>query len=262
MGPRMSGPTWLTHTLGHTKHGEDTGPEAYADEPEGIVGGSYANPGEFPYQVSLRVDRQHICGGSLISNRHVVTAAHCVYNIVSAPYNNVEIVTGSTSLYRGGQTHRVKSVYYHSQYVPSASQSWVNDVAVIILAAPLTVNAYQRPITFATTCPEPGSVCILSGWGKVSANGPISPDLKKAYCTVLSGSECQAHHKEYIFASQLCTRAKVGIGACQGDSGGPLVVNGVLHGIVSWVYPCAVGVPDVYTKVCAHSQFIQQMLAY
>lgn len=109
--------------------------ETFADEPEAIVGGQPAGLGEFPWQVSLNVNGQHICGGSIIAPTKILTAAHCVKGIVSPPYSNFRIATGNLRATQG-QKHSVSSVRIHPNYVDSVSQSWVNDVAVITVSRP------------------------------------------------------------------------------------------------------------------------------
>jgi len=107
--------------------------ETFADEPEAIVGGQRASPGEFPWQCSINVNGRHICGCSIIAPNKILTAAHCLYDIVSPPYNNLRILTGNININQG-ESHAVASARIHPHYVPSGSQSWVNDVAVITVS--------------------------------------------------------------------------------------------------------------------------------
>ncbi|KAL2718150.1 chymotrypsin-1-like [Vespula squamosa] len=233
--------------------------EAYAEAPERIVGGSRAAVGEFPHQVSLRVNKNHICGGSIISSRHIVTAAHCVNNwIVPNPYYSV--VSGTNYLNSGGQVHNVASVTVHPKYVGTSQTSWVNDVAVLTLVSTMVFNDLQRPIALLNTEVPNDSLLRLSGWGRIYANGPISNALLKADLYAKNNNICQRQHTLVIYPSHICALNQRGIGACQGDSGGPLTYNGKLAGIVSWVIPCAVGIPDVFTKVSSHITFIRNAM--
>nr|XP_012215858.1 PREDICTED: transmembrane protease serine 9-like [Linepithema humile] len=235
--------------------------QTFADEPEAIVGGQPAALGEFPWQVSLNVNGRHVCGGSIIAPNKILTAAHCIKGVVSPPYNNLRIVTG-TVVATQGQSYAVQGVRLHPQYVDSVSQSWVNDIAVITLAGSITYNQNQRNIPLATSPPAPGTLCTLSGWGLTSANGRLSPNLLKMNQAIVSKSTCQnAHRGQPIYDSHLCALNQRGIGACQGDSGGPFVCNGQQYGVTSWVLPCAVGVPDAYTSVYHHLNFIRSSSA-
>ena len=231
--------------------------QTFADEPEAIVGGQTASPGEFPWQVSLNVDGGHICGGSIIAPTKILTAAHCVEGIVRPPYNNLRIVTGSLEPTKG-QFHRVKSVRVHPGYKDSVEYAWVNDIAVITLQAPIEYNRYQSPIALTDSQPAPGTLCTLSGWGQISTHGPLARTLLKMSQSVVSLSDCQKRHYDMpLTNSHLCTYNRRGIGACSGDSGGPLVANGKQVGVTSWVLPCAAGEPDVYTNVYHHLNFIR-----
>ncbi|XP_047347015.1 chymotrypsin-1-like [Vespa velutina] len=234
--------------------------EACAEAPERIVGGSRAAIGEFPYQVSLRVNGNHICGGSIISSRHVVTAAHCVNNWVNIPNPYYTIVTGTIYLGNSGQTHNIASVTVHPRYIGTSQTSWINDVAVLALEEPINFNIYQKPIPLLETEIPDNSLLHLSGWGKIYANGPISNVLLKANMYSTNNNVCQKQHSLTIYQSHICALNHKGIGACQGDSGGPLTYDGQLAGIVSWVIPCAVGVPDVFTKVSSHVAFIRNAM--
>lgn len=75
----------------------------------------------------------------------------------------------------------------------------------------------------------------------------------------MPNDECRDGHPVYgdfIFDSKICTFTQVGQGTCMGDSGGPLVVGNFVVGITSWVIPCALGYPDVYTRVSSFADWI------
>ena len=97
------------------------------------VGGSYAQPGEFPYMVSLQQNGRFFCGGSLISARHVLTAAHCVYAIVKnrVPQQTLRVEVGTNRL-GSGIRYGIRRVSYHSNYVHSATPYYYpNDISVV-----------------------------------------------------------------------------------------------------------------------------------
>ncbi|XP_043669653.1 chymotrypsin-1-like [Vespula pensylvanica] len=234
---------------------------AYAEAPERIVGGNRAALGEFPYQVSLRIYNNHVCGGSIISSRHIVTAAHCV-NEWHLPNPRYTVVSGTNYLNNGGQFHNVTSVIVHPKYIGTSQTSWVNDVAVIRLQYPMVFNSLQKPIPLLGLEVPNNSLLRLSGWGRIYAKGPISNALLKIDLYATNNSLCQRQHTLQIYPSHICAFNQKGIGACQGDSGGPLTYNGNLAGIVSWVIPCALGKPDVFTKVSSHLNFIRNATLY
>lgn len=105
-----------------------------AREPSKIVGGQNSHPGEIPYIVSLTIahTNKHECGGSLISSKHVLTAAHCFHN-----YNNPEswkklvVITGATNHEKDGERHHILKVSVHPEFMTGAENRWRNDIAVV-----------------------------------------------------------------------------------------------------------------------------------
>lgn len=100
-----------------------------------------------------------------------------------------------------------------------------------------------------------GFEAVLSGWGGTYAGSPLPNNLQYVNLRTLSNSECSQTWSG-IFNSNICTFTKTGEGACNGDSGGPLVVQNILVGVVSWGSPCAVGYPDVFTRVPSFADWI------
>ncbi|EZA54221.1 Chymotrypsin-1 [Ooceraea biroi] len=231
--------------------------QTFADEPEAIVGGLRAAPGEFPWQCSMTVNGRHNCGCSIIGPNKILTAAHCLHGIVAPPYSNLRILTGNININQGS-SHVVESARMHPDYIPTREAAWVNDVAVITLKTSIEFNEFQTPIPLADAPPVPGTICTLSGWGRTDmlGLGPASPVLLKMDQSLVSNQVCQASHGLKLTESHLCAFNGRGIGACSGDSGGPLVCNGKQYGITSFARPCAVGLSDVYTSVYHHLQFI------
>lgn len=96
-----------------------------------MVGGDRAAIGEMPYQCSLRVYNNHICGASIISERHVVTAAHCVDDWDEPTNPRYTVVCGTNYLNSYGHIYNVKDVIVHPEYKGTSETSWKNDIAVI-----------------------------------------------------------------------------------------------------------------------------------
>ncbi|XP_018407522.1 PREDICTED: chymotrypsin-2-like [Cyphomyrmex costatus] len=225
-----------------------------------LVGGQSAIESEFPYQVSLRSYNLHICSGALISKRHVLSAAHCICGLIDEPSEELSAHTGSINL-KEGEKHAVKDVKCHPNYVYGPEKSWIADLVVITLAKEIRISSSQWPIALATYDVPVGQHAIISGWGRVRPFSWLSRDLQKLSVPIIDNNACQTYYKNTtILSSQICTFEKKGIGACKGDSGSPLVHNGVLIGIFSWTKPCALGFPDVFSRVSYFTDFIKQVM--
>ncbi|KYN09021.1 Chymotrypsin-2, partial [Trachymyrmex cornetzi] len=226
-----------------------------------LVGGQPAIESEFPYQVSVRYYNLHICSGALISDRHVLSAAHCICGLIDEPSEELSVHTGSINL-KEGEKHAVKDVICHPDYVYGSEKSWTADLVVIMLAKEICISSSQSPIALAMHDDVPiGQQAIISGWGRVHPFSWLSRDLQKLSVPIIDNNVCQAYYKNTtILNSQICTFEKKGIGACKGDSGSPLVHNCILIGIFSWTKPCALGFPDVFTRVSHFMDFIKQVM--
>lgn len=110
-----------------------------------IVGGSLAYPGEFPHAVSLRISGQHFCGGSIVGPQHIVTAAHCIQGAMVWYLMNsgLTVVSGTNSLSRGGNSHKVKKITPHPDFKFDVKKYFPNDIAVITVRKIIHSNIYS-----------------------------------------------------------------------------------------------------------------------
>jgi len=224
---------------------------------EKIVGGSDATPGEFPYQISFQ-DTQwgfafHFCGGSILDEDTMITAAHCVHG---KNYNNpkhLQIVAGEHNMRvteGHEQTKQVRRIIIHENYSPYKME---NDIALLKLSSRLSMNTYVQPVALPRNGQQTtGTTCVVSGWGSLSEGGSAPAVLQKVNLPSMTDAECRrAYGQSQIFESNLCCGyPNGGKDSCQGDSGGPLYCNGYQAGVVSWGIGCArPGYPGVYTEV-------------
>ncbi|MHC4647981.1 MAG: serine protease, partial [Planctomycetota bacterium] len=195
-----------------------------------IVGGSQAPANAFPWQVALVVAGSNpslglFCGGSILNERWVVTAAHCVSGGTLPA--DVEIFSGSISLTGVGQTTGVNRIIVHEDYDPYTND---NDIALLELDNDLDLTlASQGPIGLVWPSSEssyasPGTTAIVTGWGHTTEGGTISTNLMQVAVPIRTQDECRDAY-ENITDNMLCAgRREGGTDSCQGDSGGPLIV--------------------------------------
>ncbi|XP_066599529.1 chymotrypsin-2-like [Prorops nasuta] len=216
-----------------------------------IVGGEFAPEGKYPYQVSLRYKDRHVCGGSIIDKRYILTAAHC---LLFKREEYISIVAGITCLDEDGDEYDVESYLIHPDY---HSDGQVHDIGIIKLDKDMNFTDKVKPIEPLSEEPTEEIYNVtLTGWGYVSAIGPVSNHLKEIHLITTTEKTCKDVFDK-VNKYHICTLTERGEGACHGDSGGPLVNNqGKQVGIVSYGDPCARGIPDVYTRVSPHYQFI------
>ncbi|XP_034935036.1 chymotrypsin-2-like isoform X2 [Chelonus insularis] len=229
---------------------------ANAKPPSRILRGSDAFPGEFPYIVSLRRWNIHVCGGALISRRHVLTAAHCFIGRVDPPYTEeLVIITGASTNRAIGQVQQVKKVTPHNDFERGSTSRWRHDIAIVTLENEIVESNLQKPIALPTE-DTPGNVSAdLCGWGVTLQNGEESESLKKTKVNILTNNECNERDTR-ILETQMCGFNGRQTGFCNGDSGSPLVYNDQVVGIVSFSISCGLGYPDTYTRVYKYLDFI------
>ncbi|CAH0625510.1 unnamed protein product [Chrysodeixis includens] len=236
-----------------------------------IVGGVPAGAGQYPYQAGLLLsmiglDGVGVCGGSLISNNRVLTAAHCWYDGVHQAWK-ITVVLGSNLLFSGGLRPESSVVATHPQWNPLLVR---NDVAVIYLQNPVQFSNLISPIGLPSgdllSENFAGQSAIASGFGRTSDGGAISNNqfLSHVNLNVITNSACSFAFPLILDGSHICTSGIGGAGTCGGDSGGPLVItrdnNRVLIGVVSFgsALGCTAGLPAAYSRVTSHVDFIQQ----
>jgi trypsin len=208
-----------------------------------IVGGTPATAGQVPYIYSLR-RTSHSCGGSILSETKLITAAHCVQGAaptaITIRYNSLQHASGGTLV-------NIASIVVHPQY---SSSTIDYDVATMRTAAPLTLggtqtNADSIALVPAGYDPNPPDSVLVSGWGTTSESGSLSANLLVVNIPVITRAQCnQQYGAGSITARMFCAGVPAGgIDACQGDSGGPYVINvngqDLLAGETSWGQGCA-----------------------
>lgn len=227
-----------------------------------IVGGELAPFEERPYQVSLQdssfqdTRARHQCGGALIGDRWVLTAAHC---LTHDQVNIDRVLVGTDTLYNGGTELSVRNMFVHPE--PDA------DIALIELTrtAPAHIPRLQLPDDgVLQVAASSGDWATVSGWGAtldstVDGGGGATNYLRQVDVPLVSNTECRAAYGDIISDHEICAGLpEGGIDSCWGDSGGPLTVevhgNDYSVGVVSWGAGCAE--PNAYGVYARTSSFL------
>lgn len=224
-----------------------------------IVNGHNSSRGQFPHQVliyiSLGENRTARCGGSLLCDQWIITAAHCTHGGVA-----FEVHLGAHRLGDINEEGRVirtsADSFVHPNYFPALL---LNDVALLRLHERVTFSDLIRPIRLARR----GNyyhdlVAIGSGFGVVnSANRDAPSILQWAQFNTVNNLECARLFGNYVGALVLRPSVICGVGVrqasgCFGDSGGPLITeDGFLIGVAGFVsnHGCDAGYPTAFARV-------------
>ncbi|XP_050193887.1 coagulation factor XI-like isoform X3 [Myiozetetes cayanensis] len=231
-----------------------------------IVGGTDSSPGEWPWQVSLHVKlsrQRHLCGGSIISNRWILTAAHCVTSLANPNIWRVYAgILKQSEINEDTPFFKVEEIIVHPQYKYAQTGY---DIALMKLAKPMNFTDLQLPICLPSK--EDTNIfytdCWVIGWGYRKEKGRVQDILQKAPIPLMSTEECQARYRKRRIGDKVICAGydEGGRDACKGDSGGPLACRHeevwYLVGITSWGEGCArPRQPGVYTKVAEYSDWI------
>ncbi|XP_015109806.1 venom protease [Diachasma alloeum] len=228
-----------------------------------IVGGRPAGAREWPWMVALiRTDTDHYCGGVLITDRHVLTAAHCVHGIRQ---KDIIVRLGEYDFSKPDETRALDFGILEIRKHPDFDAStYDNDIAIIKLHRPTIFNTYIWPICLPPTgFSVENKSGIVAGWGTQYYGGPASSILMEVSVPVWPHDLCKRTMTPKVSRNTLCAGAyQGGRDSCQGDSGGPLLhqlANGrwINIGIVSWGIRCGEpGHPGIYTRVSSYLDWI------
>lgn len=190
--------------------------QAQVDPPR-INGGQQMNH-SVPFQVSMQLQRRgrwrHFCSGSIISERHVLTAAHCVDKM---KLQDISVLGGTLNWKVGGQRHQIVTRHVHPQY--ATTPRIINDIAVLKVSPLFALHSSEiGTIGMGSADRIGGKVPVrLTGWGSTTPNstGAKVPDrLQVLNYQTISNEEC-AQKGFRVTANEICAQAgSHGQGAC------------------------------------------------
>nr|AYV99574.1 venom polypeptide [Dolopus genitalis] len=235
-----------------------------------IVGGDPAEEGQFPFQVGVQTHKQNEngeeykswCGGSLISDQVVLTAAHCVVGGIST-----EIFLGASHLGKGKPMKinvGKEGMIFHEDY-----RGMNNDIAVVILPSKITFSAKIQLVNLPRRSQQNNtfekSIGWISGWGMMGDDKGSTEQLQFTRRWILPHDYCHYYFPgTFRPETQVCVDGSHAISACRGDSGGPLTIveedeTRTLVGLTSYgKYTCAKGFPAVYARVTPYLDWIHE----
>ncbi|XP_025214023.1 suppressor of tumorigenicity 14 protein [Theropithecus gelada] len=237
-----------------------------------VVGGTDADEGEWPWQVSLHALGQgHVCGASLISPNWLVSAAHCYIDDRGFRYSDPTQWTAFLGLHDQSQRsapevqeRRLKRIISH----PSFNDfTFDYDIALLELEKPVEYSSVVRPICLpdASHVFPAGKAIWVTGWGHTQYGGTSALILQKGEIRVINQTTCESLLPQQITPRMMCVGfLSGGVDSCQGDSGGPLSsveADGRIFqaGVVSWGDGCAQrNKPGVYTRLPLFRDWIKE----
>jgi len=237
-----------------------------------IVNGYEAVPHEFPFMAALMNRKRQFCGGSLIDDNHILTAAHCVAHLSKSDVQHLRVRLGDHNIKSNGEAKHVeKRVKRVIRHIGFSSSTLHNDVAILTLEDSVEYSSTIQPICLAAgNNLFINNKVTVAGWGTLSEGGSQPATLMKVDVEVWTNEACRKSYGSSapggITKHMLCASLP-NQDSCSGDSGGPLFScprNGQCTqiGIVSWGIGCAKReYPGVYTRVTEMQAWISKIVA-
>jgi len=242
-----------------------------------IVGGEESRSNSWPWIARLQIEGKWRCGGSIINENWILSAAHCCE--AATTNSSIEVYVGdhdTETTESHERSYISEQIEMHVDYASNHPDKTLGyDFCLIKTAEKIDLDGNSRDIV---CLPEQGDRvesgsnlgenCFVAGWGTLAAGGNVSPSLQTVDVDIINGAECNNNYGGSIdLNSEICAgKLEGGKDACQGDSGGPLVCidqnnQPILHGVVSWGSGCAsAGYPGVYGDVSSIIEWMDELI--
>ncbi|XP_026744143.1 serine protease snake-like [Trichoplusia ni] len=244
-----------------------------------VAGGMDAGRGQYPHMTLLGYgddmeSAQWLCGGSLISHRYILTAAHCLHSETSGPLKFIALgILKRSDQENLWHKYNVRKSIPYPEYKPPSKY---HDIALVESDKWIKFNHHILPACLNTDDTAEHSIAFGTGWGTTGHRKSLADNLQTVVLSMYTEAECYTYYPEhrnlvdgYNHTTQMCYGDMDGINdTCEGDSGGPLQVHShlsscmyTLIGVTSYGRPCGVaGGSGIYTRVSAYISWIEKIV--
>ncbi|XP_025829982.1 brachyurin-like isoform X2 [Agrilus planipennis] len=223
-----------------------------------IINGQKADIKDYPYQVILYYNNYDKCGGSIIAEQFILTAAHCLQSDEASKYM---VKAGVSNIDEDGQERKAVELFIHEDFSFDEPEF---DIAIVQVDEPFEFSNAVRIIKLPNDdqSAKAGDIVTVTGFGLThspEAPGNETGDLYFIDVPIASPKECSKHIKS---DKMICivSNTPPRKGTCYGDSGGPMMKDDYLVGIVSLGFGCDTGEPEYFTSVTYFLQWIRDII--
>ncbi|XP_013133129.1 PREDICTED: trypsin, alkaline C-like [Papilio polytes] len=229
-----------------------------------IVGGTVTTISQYPFGAAMLITYDgstywQNCGGTILNNRAILSAAHCFLGHVP---NTWRIRVGSTYANSGGVVHNINTIILHPNYNPTIED---NDICILRASSNFAFNNNVQAgrIAGSNYNLADNQVVWAIGWGATVFNGPSTEILRHVQIWTINQSICRQRYgnTELTITDNMLCSGWLDVGGrdqCQRDSGGPLIHNNVIVGVCSWGLGCGSPLyPGVNARVSRYTSWIQ-----